>query len=116
MARPSMAGTRVFCPSCRRELSIPPTGQAVDETQYLKGERYAIVCSCGCRMLVKAEAADHTIHCPECAGAVRVPNLAKLRSGKTPALVSRKPSREYIDTQDLILLVDDKEGPGAEIV
>jgi len=116
-----MVGTRVFCPACRREMAIPPEGEAVDERQYLRGERYALVCSCGCRVLVKAEAADHMIHCPECAGAIRVPALGKLRGGRTPALVSRapskppKPSRQYIDTEDLILLVDDKEGPGTEV-
>ena len=42
-----------------------------------------------------------------------------LRGGETPALVSReearKPSRDYINTEDLILLVDDEEGPGTDL-
>ncbi len=119
MARESMAGTTIYCPSCRRELAIPDSGEPVDESQYEEVERYAIVCSCGCRMLVKPEAAGHTIHCPECAGAIRVPSFDLLRGGKTPALVSReearKPRREYINTEDLILLVDDEEGPGTDL-
>jgi hypothetical protein len=118
MARESMVGRTVFCPACRREITIPERGEQVDESRYQRVERYALVCSCGCRILVKAGAAGKTIHCPECTAAVRVPPLNRLSGGKTPAMVDTKAPparREYIDTQDLILLVDDEEGPGTDI-
>lgn len=124
LARQSMAGSAVFCPACCREIVIPQTGEPVVNSDYEATERYAIACTCGCRMLVKAEAAGHSIHCPECAAEMRVPGLGRLAAGKTPALVRRTPAapkpaaprgREYINTEDLILLVDDEEGPGTDI-
>ena len=115
VARESMAGTKVSCPSCLREVTIPRQGEAVDESQYAKSERYAVVCPCGHRMLVKAEAAGQTVHCAGCRKAIKLPALDVLRGARRPSLETKRVAREQIHTEDLLLLVDDEEGPGAEI-
>ena len=115
VARESMRGSQVYCPCCRRAITIPPGGQAIDEAQYERAERYTVACSCGWQMLVKAEAAGATIHCSHCMKPIRVPSLDLLRSSRTPTLETSEFHRNQIDTEDLLLLVDDDEGPGTEI-
>jgi DNA-directed RNA polymerase subunit M/transcription elongation factor TFIIS len=115
VARETMAGMSVNCPSCLREVKIPRSGEAVDESLYDRTERYALVCTCGQRMLVKASAAGQRVHCSACAKLIQIPGLETLRSGRTPALETSRFGRQQIHTEDLLLLVDDEEGPGAEI-
>ena len=119
VARESMVGQHVHCPSCREELAIPSPRETevIDETEYETAERYAVVCTCGRQMLVKVEAAGHTIHCASCGKPIVLPPLEQLRGRKkTPTLDMKKPPREQITTQDLLLLVDDEEGPGTDII
>jgi DNA-directed RNA polymerase subunit M/transcription elongation factor TFIIS len=115
VARESMVGTKVHCPSCQQEVTIPPSGDAVDESQYQKAERFPVVCPCGQRMLVKLEAAGQTVHCPGCRRAIKLPTESQLRGKVKPGLEERRVAREQIHTEDLLLLVDDEEGPGSEI-
>lgn len=115
VAKRSMAGTKIHCPSCSHKITIPDAGIEIDTMQYEQVERYAVVCSCGNRMLVKAAAAEQTIRCSRCARSLRVPSLELLRGGRTQVLEDSSGSREQIHTEDLLLLVDDDEGPGEEI-
>jgi DNA-directed RNA polymerase subunit RPC12/RpoP len=118
VARESMVGTKVHCPACREGLIIPAPDrcEAVDESQYERTERYAVVCTCGHQMLVKAEAAGHTIHCANCGKAIALPSLDQLRGGKTPALTQKDLEGDELTTTDMFLLVDDEEGPGTDIM
>ncbi|MFP4055496.1 MAG: hypothetical protein ACLF0G_01360 [Candidatus Brocadiia bacterium] len=115
VARESMAGTAVKCPVCLGEVRIPRSGETIDESQYEKTERYALVCACGQRILVKAAAAGKQVHCPTCAKRMQIPPLAALRGKETRALETPRMARDQIHTEDLLLLVDDEEGPGTEI-
>jgi DNA-directed RNA polymerase subunit M/transcription elongation factor TFIIS len=115
VARASMAGTKVHCPACRQELTIPQAGEALDDSAYKETERYAVVCSCGRQMLVKAEAAGKTVHCAHCGKAIKLPPIEQLRGKKTPTLETNALGREEITTRELLLLVDDEEGPGTDI-
>jgi DNA-directed RNA polymerase subunit M/transcription elongation factor TFIIS len=115
VARPSMAGTTVKCPACLREIRIPRSGESIDETQYAKADRYPVECGCGERMMVKAQAAGRRIHCPTCAKVIRIPSLDVLQGKRTPSLETERMLREELHTEDLLLLVDDEEGPGDEL-
>ena len=115
IAPQSMAGSKVHCPACRLELTIPEAGEAVDEAQYERTERYAVVCACGRRMLVKEGAAGHSVHCPGCAKVIKLPSAEQLRRSKRPGLASRRLEGDELNTEHLLLLVDDEEGPGTEI-
>ena len=115
VAQPRMAGTTIHCPACLRELTVPAAGEEVQDVQYERTERYAITCPCGYRMLVKAEAAGETIHCPVCKSILRVPSTDILRRETTPGLEAKLPTRERVHTEDLLLLIDDDEGPGTDI-
>jgi len=115
VARRGMAGTNVNCPSCRRALTVPAGGEEVDEAKYERTERHAVSCPCGYRVLVKAEAAGGKIHCPVCQATIRVPGLEVLRRETTTSLESRSAGRERLNTEDLLLLIDDEEGPGTEV-
>ena len=118
VARESMVGTTVHCPACREELTIPAAdrGEAIDESQYEATERYAVVCTCGHQMLVKAEAAGHTIHCATCGKAIVLPPIERLRGKKTPTLQTKTLKGDELTTTDLFLVVDDEEGPGTDIM
>lgn len=115
VAEPRLAGFRIRCPACLRQLIVPATGHAIDEAAYRQAERYVLVCACKYRMLVKAGAAGHTLHCPICNSRIRVPALEVLRKGTTRVLVVRPAARNRVKTEELLLLVDDKEGPGPEV-
>jgi len=115
VARESMAGSTVHCPACRKELTIPSTGEALEDSAYEGTERYAVVCTCGRQMLVKAEAAGKAVHCAHCGKAIKLPPIEQLRGKKTPTLAIDTLDGEEITTQDLLLLVDDEEGPGTDI-
>jgi len=115
VARPSMAGTKVHCPCCQQEVAIPGAGEPVDESQYQKTERFPVACACGHRMLVKAEAAGKMVHCPGCRRPIRLPTASQLEGQAKPGLETRRVGRAQIHTEDLLLLVDDEEGPGDEV-
>jgi hypothetical protein len=83
----------------------------LDEAQYEEVERYAVVCTCGHQMLVKAEAAGHTVHCAACAKPIKLPPLDQLRGKKKPTLAIKQPKGDELTTTDLYLIVDDEEGP-----
>jgi hypothetical protein len=118
VARESMAGQAVHCPSCEGAVTIPDPDHAevLDEAAYEEVERYAVVCTCGHQMLVKAAAAGHTIHCASCRKAIRLPPLDQLRGKKRPTLhMKGEPEEDELTTTDLFLIVDDEEGPGTEV-
>ena len=117
-ARESMVGPRVICPACREELSIPAPEQAesIDESQYEEAERYAVVCTCGHQMLVKAEVAGHTIFCATCGKPITLPAIEQLRGKKRPTLAMKAADADALTTTDLFLIVDDEEGPGTDIL
>jgi hypothetical protein len=115
VANRSMAGTNVHCPACMRELTVPVAGEDVAEGHYEETERYALTCPCGYRMLVKSGAAGEKIHCPVCRSVIRVPSLDLLRKDTKQGLEAKLSARDRLDTEDLLLLIDDDEGPGSEI-
>ena len=115
VARKRMAGTRIHCPACKRELTVPVAGQELVEDAYAATERYALTCSCGYRMLVKAETAGRMVHCPMCRSRIIVPDISVLRKETTLGLEANPERRERVHTEDLLLLIDDDEGPGTEI-
>ncbi len=110
-----MAGFRIRCPACREQLIVPAAGQEVDDTAYRSAERYVLVCACRYRMLVKAGAAGHVLHCPICQTIIKVPSLEVLRRGTTRVLVVKRSAEDRLKTEHLLLLVDDEEGPGADV-
>jgi len=111
----SMAGSKVHCPACRLELTIPETGEVVDETKYARTERYAVVCACGRRMLVKEGAAGYSVHCPGCGKLIKLPSVEQLHLSKQAGLGADDLEGDELNTQHLLLLVDDEGGPGTEI-
>jgi len=115
VAQRRMAGNQIHCPTCLRELTVPAQGEALEEVLYEKTERHSVFCSCGYKMLVKAAAAGHAFHCPVCRAIVRVPSLDVLRKTTTAALEDKRPGRDRVNTEDLLLLIDDEEGPGTEV-
>jgi hypothetical protein len=66
-------------------------------------------------MLVKPEAAEQVVHCPVCKRAIKVPELDTLRKMTARGLEVKVPARDRVHTEDLLLLVDDDEGPGTEV-
>lgn len=115
VAEPRLAGYRIRCPVCLQELLVPAAGNGVDEAGYRKAERYVLVCSCKYRMLVKAGAAGHMLHCPLCQAKIKVPTLDVLRRGTTRVMVMKPTTREKVRTEELLLVVDDDEGPGPDV-
>jgi hypothetical protein len=118
VARESMAGTAVHCPMCLKEMAVPAPedAQVLEESYYEEVERYAVVCTCGRQMLVKAEAAGHTIHCARCRKPIKLPPIEQLRGKKRPTLhMKGERDEDELTTTDLFLIVDDEEGPGTEI-
>ena len=115
VAQRRMAGMRIHCPACARELTVPAAGEPVEESYYSTTERYALTCPCGYRMLVKAETAGQQVRCPLCTAVLRVPTLDVLRRETARGLELKQEARERVDTEDLLLLIDDEEGPGTEI-
>ena len=115
VARESMAGTEVKCPVCLREIRIPRSGEMLNDSEYSKTERYAVACTCGNRIVVKAEHAHERVHCPQCAEVIQIPGLDVLQGKAMPGLETEALLREKLHTEDLLLLLDDEEGPGDEI-
>lgn len=115
VARRRMAGVKIHCPACVREITVPAAGEALEESHYANTERYAVTCPCGYRMLVKAEAAGQTVRCPVCTAALRVPALDILRRETARGLEPTLEARQRVHTEDLLLLIDDEEGPGTDV-
>jgi len=115
VAEPRLAGFKIRCPVCLQQLVVPAAGREVDEAAYRKAERYVLVCSCRYKMLVKAGAAGHTLHCPMCQTSIRVPTLEVLRRGTGRVLLVKPSDHEKVKTEELLLLVDDADGPGPDV-
>ena len=115
VAQRRLAGTKLHCPSCLKELTVPAAGETLDDAGYRKTLRHSVFCSCGYKLLVKPEAAGQRLNCPMCQAVILVPQLDILRKQTTSALEGKTPARDRMHTEDLLLLIDDDEGPGAEV-
>jgi len=115
VAPEGMIGRKVRCPSCVRPVIVPANGAVVDEAEYVKTPRYALVCTCKYRLLVKAAAAEQEIYCPMCRTKFRVPSLDVLRQGTAYVVQLRPGERQKVGTDEMVIMADDEDGPGTEV-
>ncbi len=84
-AKPSLAGQRVKCPSCRQSLTVPSVGRETDSLRFS--------CECGKSYRVSPQSAGRSAKCSACGVSFKIPKA----SAPTPQISNQKVNNANVD-------------------